>query len=96
MHTRALLDCSRRGTHLLFDVGTIRSAFAQDPEYLQDLLETRFDDVHEVIYHLLRLPDAAAGRAFISELPSELRYLMVMIYFEVLASSLDSGLPALH
>lgn len=83
MDTERMLAASERGTHLLFETSTIHAAYAQDPGRLRSLVQGSGREVEPVIDELLRQPTAAAGRSFIAELPPELQYLLVLLWFEL-------------
>ncbi len=84
MDTERLLDIGARGIHLLFDTETIVRAFQQDADLLRDELDGRFDEVHFAIDGLVRIPNAELARDFIEDLPVSVRYVLVLLYFELL------------
>jgi len=84
MDTERLLDIGSRGIHLLFDTETIVCAFSQDANRLRCELEGRFDEVHFAIDGLVKIDDAAAARDFVQSLPDSVRYVLVLLYFELL------------
>jgi hypothetical protein len=88
MDTDSLLDVGERGTHLLFDTATIAEAFAQDARELEAVVRGDGAGVEKAIRGLLAQPSCEAGRAFVDALPRELRYVMVLLYFELLEGRL--------
>jgi hypothetical protein len=84
MDTERLLEIGERGIHLLFDTGTISEAFQQDADRLRDDLEGRFQEVQFAIEGLTKLSDAEQGRRFIDGLSASVRYILVLLYFELL------------
>ena len=84
MDTEGLLEIGERGIHLLFDTGTINEAFRQDADRLRDDLADRFQEVHFAIEALTKLTDADEGRRFIDGLNTSIRYVLVLLYFELL------------
>jgi hypothetical protein len=84
MDAERLLAESERGIHLLFDNATIQAAFAQDPARLQRVILHEGPRLQGMIDALLRQPSAIAGRRFLEEQPPELRYVLVLLYFELL------------
>jgi hypothetical protein len=84
LDTERLLDVGERGIHLLFDADTIHTAFAQDADRLRGELAGRVGEVHFAIEHVVRLPSLADARRFIGELSPAVRYVLVLLYFELL------------
>jgi len=95
MDADLLMETSKRGIHLLFETETIAEAYQQDADRLRDALAGRLDEVHFVIRHVLKLRDANAARAYIAGLAPALRYVLVLLYFELLDSRLRQH-PTLH
>jgi len=95
MDTDLLIETGKRGIHLLFETETIAEAYQQDADRLRDALEGRLDEVHFVIRHVLKLGDANAARDYIAGLAPALRYILVLLYFELLDSRLRQH-PTLH
>ena len=83
MDTEHVLEIGTRGIHLLFDTETIVEAFDQDADGLRAELDGRFDEVHSAIDGLVRLPTAREAREFIHGLPRSIRYVLVLLYFEL-------------
>ena len=79
-----LLVAAARGTHLLFDNGTIAAAFAQDPLLLREIVDRRGDELEEAVEIVLALPSADDARRFIAGLPAEIQHLLVVLYFELI------------
>jgi hypothetical protein len=88
MDTERLLDVGERGTHLLFDTATIAEAFAQDARELEALVRGDGAGVEAAIRGLLAQPSCEAGRTFVDGLPRALRYVLVLLYFELLEGRL--------
>jgi hypothetical protein len=82
--TDRLLASGERGIHLLFDNGTIAEAFAQDARALEARVRGDAEGIERAIRGLLAQPSATEGRAFVSTLPRELQYVLVLLYFELL------------
>ena len=95
MDTELLMAVSERGIHLLFETETIAEAYRQDVDRLRDSLAGRLDELHFVIRHVLKLGDANAARDYIASLAPALRYILVLLYFELLDSRLREH-PTLH
>jgi len=93
MNTEQLLDIGTRGIHLLFDNETIVEAFQQDADRLRGALEGRFDEVHFAIDGLVKMPDPAAAHEFIQTLPESVRYVIVLLYFELLDGRMREDAP---
>jgi hypothetical protein len=88
MDTERLLAVGERGIHLLFDTETIAEAFAQDARELEAVVRGDGAGVERAIRGLLAQPSCGAGRAFVDALPRELRYVLVLLYFELLEGRL--------
>ena len=84
MTPQQLLEVGARGIHLLFDLSEIEEAFGQDAPTLRRIVDTRLPEVHHAVERLLELRSPEAGRAFIAQLPSEIRHVVVLLYFELL------------
>ena len=84
MDTERLLAVGERGTHLLFDTRTIFEAFSQDARELEAVVRGDGAGVEASIRGLLAQPSCSAGRAFVDALPREHRYVLVLLYFELL------------
>jgi hypothetical protein len=84
MDANRVLAESARGIHLLFENATIAAAFAQDPVRLRRAVLREGPRLRQVIDDLLHQPTATEGRRFVAELAPELRYLIVVLYFELL------------
>ena len=96
MDAEGILVAGEHGIHLLFDTPTIGAAFAEDPQALRAIVASRRLELRAVLEAILAAPAADQARAFIAELPSELRHILVMLYFELLERRLRSRGPALH
>ena len=88
MDTESLLDAGERGTHLLFDTATIFEAFSQDARELEAIVRGDGAAVEASIRGLLAQPSCGAGRAFVDALPPAHRYVLVLLYFELLEGRL--------
>jgi len=84
MNTERLLDCGERGLHLLFDPEMIHDAFAQDAGALRAVVDGRLEEIHAAVRRLLALPSATQAREFVAALPSDVRHVLVLLYFELL------------
>ncbi len=84
MDTDKLLEIGARGIHLLFDTEEIEAAFEQDADRLRTDLAGRHAEVQCAIDALVRLDDVEEGRRLISQLPSEVRHVLVLLYFDLL------------
>jgi hypothetical protein len=91
MDAEGILFSAERGIHLLFDTDIIAEAFEQDGETLRALVEARRTDVELVLVQLLTLPSALEARRFISALPRDLQYVLVLLYFELLDGRLGEA-----
>ena len=88
MDPERLLEIGSRGIHLLFDTETIVCAFQQDADLLRGELDGRFDEVHFAIDGLVTIPTAQEARTFIDGLPTSVRHVLVLLYFELLDGKL--------
>ena len=93
MDTNRLLDAGERGTHLLFDRSEIEEAFSDGAEDLQDIVGARMEEIHDAVESVVSMPDLASARRFVSSLPSEVRQVLVLLYFELLDSRVRASLP---
>ncbi|HVH06909.1 MAG TPA: hypothetical protein VNE71_13010, partial [Myxococcota bacterium] len=84
MDTESLLAVGERGTHLLFDTPTIAEAFSQDARELEAVVRGDGAGVERAIRDLLAQPSCAAAREFVDALPRTFRYVIVLLYFELL------------
>ncbi len=89
MDTDLLMEAGKRGIHLLFETETIAEAYQQDADHLRHALEGRLEEIHFVIGHVIKLRDANAARDYISRLVPALRYMLVLLYFDILDSRLS-------
>ncbi|MGI9431729.1 MAG: hypothetical protein ACR2PQ_05930 [Myxococcota bacterium] len=89
MDAERVLAVSERGIHLLFDNETIAEAFAQDPERLERVIFTEGLELEGVIEGLLGQPTAVEGRRYLDQLSEDLRYILVLVYFERLDRRLE-------
>ncbi len=89
MDTERVLAESERGIHLLFDNPTIVAAYAQDPGRPQKVILAEGHKLQEALEDLLEQPDAVEGRRFIAGLNPDLRYVLVLLYFELLDGRLQ-------
>ena len=89
MDAERVLAVSERGIHLLFDNATIAEAFAQDPERLERVIFTEGLDLEGVIEGLLAQPTAVEGRRYLDRLSADVRYILVLVYFERLDRRLE-------
>jgi hypothetical protein len=96
MNSEWIFQSGTQGVHVLFDTPTIQRAFSQDVDHLLDIVEERIDEVHEMVHHVLAQPSVRRGRDFIDNLPAEMRYVMVLLYFEVIEGRLRKQEPLLH
>ncbi len=85
-----------RGFHLLFDAATITAAFDEDPLALRAAVVAHRNELEAVLGEILGIDDAIAARALIATLPSELRHVLVHLYFEILESRLWRRGRAVH
>ena len=95
MDTDLLMETGARGIHLLFETETIAEAYRQDADHLRDALAGREDEIQFVISHVIKLRDANAARDYIGGLAPALRYMLVLLYFDLLDSRLRRH-PTLH
>jgi len=95
MDTDRLLEVGERGIHLLFETDTITEAFGQDADALRTQISGRFDEIEFAIRHVLNLPSASQARRYIQDLAPALRYILVLLYFELLDGRLRQD-PQLH
>jgi hypothetical protein len=95
MKTDLLLEVSERGIHLLFETETIAEAYRQDADHLRHAVAGRLDEIHFAISHVMKLSDVNAAREYISTLAPALRYILVLLYFEMLDNRLRQH-PTLH
>ena len=95
MDTDLLMETGARGIHLLFETETIAEAYRQDADHLRDALAGRLEEIHFVIRHVIKLRDANAARDYIGGLAPALRYMLVLLYFDLLDSRLRQH-PTLH
>jgi len=95
MDTGRVIEVGMRGIHLLFEDDLITEAFEQDGQALRRTVKRRLREIEEVVSHLLGLPSAIDGRAFIAGLPRELQHVLVLLYFELLHDRLRRR-PTLH
>jgi hypothetical protein len=91
MDTERLMAVSERGIHLLFDNETITEAYAQDPGRLERVILQEGLHVQTVIEDLLSQPTAIEGRRYLAQLSSDVRYILVLVYFELLDGRLQSA-----
>jgi hypothetical protein len=84
MHGEGIFQLGERGLHLLFEAGTIEAAFDQDPATLREIVLAHREQLEAVLAEILGIADAAAARNLIEALPSELRHVLVHLYFEIL------------
>jgi hypothetical protein len=84
LNTERLLATGARGVHLLFDREMIASAFRQDAATLRRVVDARLPEIQHAAVQLLELESADDGRAFVAELPTEVRHVIVLLYFELL------------
>lgn len=96
MDTERLLETGARGMHLLFDGQVIAEAFEQQVEVMRTIVDDEIETIQAAVESLLGLPDAAAGRAFIADLPRPVQYVIVLLYFELLDGTLRRGALTLH
>ena len=96
MDAEGILVAGEHGIHLLFDTPTIGAALAEDPAALRSIAAARRLELRAVVQAILAAPAAEQARAFIAELPSDLRHALVMLYFELLERRLRSRSPVLH
>ena len=95
MDTDLLMEAGRRGIHLLFETETITEAYRQDADHLRDALAGRMEEIQFVIGNVIKLGDANAARDYISGLAPAFRYMLVLLYFDLLDSRLRQH-PTLH
>jgi hypothetical protein len=96
MDTQRLLASGARGVHLLFDERVIAEAFEQQAEVMRGVVDKELETIQDALESLLALPDAHAGRLFISGLPRRVQYVIVLLYFELLDGALRRGSLTLH
>jgi hypothetical protein len=92
MDTNRLLYAGERGTHLLFDRSEIEEAFSDGAEDLQGIVGARMEEIHAAVESVVSIPDLPAARRFVSSLPSEVRQVLVLLYFELLDSRVRANL----
>jgi hypothetical protein len=95
LDTDLLMETGARGIHLLFETETIAEAYRQDAGHLREALSGRMEEIHFVIAHVIKLRDANAARDYIADLAPALRYMLVLLYFDLLDSRLRQH-PTLH
>ena len=95
LDTDLLMEAGKRGIHLLFETETIAEAYQQDADHLRDALAGRLEEIHFVIGNVIKLRDANAAREYISGLAPALRYMLVLLYFDLLDRRLRQH-PTLH
>ncbi|MEN8181719.1 MAG: hypothetical protein ABFS46_04190 [Myxococcota bacterium] len=93
MDTNRLLDAGECGTHLLFEHQAIEEAFAQRVEDLRGIVGARLEEIHAAVEHVVSVPDLPAAQRFVSRLPSEVRHVLVMLYFELLEGRVRAKQP---
>ncbi len=84
MTPQQLLEVGERGIHLLFETPMIEEAFGQDGPTVRRIVETRLQELHGAVETLLQLASPEDGRSFVAGLPTEVRHVLVLLYFEVL------------
>lgn len=92
MDTNRLLDAGERGTHLLFERSQIEAAFSEGAESLQCIVGARMDEIHAAVEGVVAIPDLTRARRFVASLPSEVRHVLVRLYFELLDSRMRARL----
>jgi len=85
-----------RGFHLLFDAATISAAFDEDPGVVRAAVIAHRSELEAVLGEILGIDDAIAARTLIATLPSELRHVLVHLYFEILESRLRRRGASVH
>jgi len=85
-----------RGFHLLFDAATISAAFDEDPGAVRAAVVAHRRELEGVLGEILGIDDALAARTLIATLPSELRHVLVHLYFEILESRLRRRGASVH
>jgi hypothetical protein len=95
MDTDLLMETGARGIHLLFETETIAEAYSQDADRLRDALAGRVEEIQFVIGHVVKLRDANTARDYIAGLAPALRYMLVLLYFDLLDTRLRRH-PTLH
>lgn len=85
-----------RGFHLLFDAATIAAAFDEDPGAVRAAVVAHRGELEAVLGEILGIDDAIAARSLIATLPSELRHVLVHLYFEILESRLRRRGASVH
>jgi hypothetical protein len=85
-----------RGLHLLFDAATIAAAFDEDPGAVRAAVVAHRSELEAVLGEILGIDDAIAARGLIATLPSELRHVLVHLYFEILESRLRRRGASVH
>ncbi len=85
-----------RGFHLLFDAATISAAFDEDPGAVRAAVIAHRSELEAVLGEILGIDDAVDARALIATLPSELRHVLVHLYFEILENRLRRRGSAVH
>ena len=88
MDTDRLLDAGERGTHLLFDRDAIAAAFRHPPAAFHDIVRRRMPEIRSVLRALLETEGLPAARELVAGLDSEVRDVLVVLYFDVLESRL--------
>ena len=85
-----------RGFHLLFDAATISAAFDEEPGAVRAAVVAHRSELEGVLREILDIDDAIVARALIATLPSELRHVLVHLYFEILESRLRRRGASIH
>jgi hypothetical protein len=88
MDTDPLLEIGARGVHLLFETDEIAAAFRRDADALRADLAGRHAEVQCAIDALTSIDDLPAGRRLITTLPSEIRDVLVLLYFDLIDTHL--------
>ena len=74
----------------------IRECFAQEEHHLEDLLEDRLDQIHQVLSRTLALDSFEEKRDYIEGLSPELRSALIYGYFELVEGSLLEEGATIH
>lgn len=84
MNTENIIKIGVQGIHVLFDNETIVQAFSQDADYLRDEIEKDLNSIQAYVQKLGKAKTIDDARAFLASLPTPIRYLFVLLYFEMI------------
>lgn len=96
MDAEHIFRVGEHGIHLLFDATMIGAAFEEDPARLHAWVATNRASLEMALAEILAVDRAEQARAFIAELPRELRHVLVLLYFEILDRRMQRRPHLLH